>query len=241
MTAPGAPPPPSTLNTPITPPPATLDHFRSHHPWATALLSSPDYFPIQTWSRIRKPDTGEDGYFSTTLATPTTIPHVVTLRRRNIDPVPKQPPSSTSLTSSSSKPTTPDAPSYPPDLLMLLSLSAPGISGHPSTAHGGAVATILDEALSLAVALHVPSYGVTEDEADSRGKIYTLQLDVRYRRPVVVPGLLVVRAWCVARDGRKYWMRGQVVQEEEEEGVKGKRKVVKAEALGFWVETAGKL
>lgn len=105
------------------------------------------------------------------------------------------------------------------------------------------MATILDEALSLAVALHVPSYGVTEDEAESRGKIYTLQLDVRYRRPVVVPGLLVVRAWCVARDRRKYWMRGQVVQEEEEEegGKKGKRKVVKAEALGFWVETAGKL
>jgi len=237
---PGAPPPPSTLTTPVDPPADTLNHFRSI-PWANALLSSytssADYYPIQTWSRIPKPATGEDGFFAGTLATNTTIPHVLTLRRRHIDPPPRQPPE---LPSSTKKPATPATPSHPPDLLMLLVLSNPGISGHPSTAHGGAVATILDEALSLAVALHVPvspCHGgrAHEAEGDARGKIYTAQLDVRYRKPVAVPGVVVVRAWCVARDGRKYWMRGQVVQEEEGE------ETVKVDALGFWVETAAKL
>jgi acyl-coenzyme A thioesterase PaaI-like protein len=35
---------------------------------------------------------------------------------------------------------------------MIFELSSPGLSGHPSTVHGGIVATLIDEAMSLAVA-----------------------------------------------------------------------------------------
>lgn len=108
------------------------------------------------------------------------------------------------------------------------------------------MATILDEVLSLCVGLHVPAYG--DNESESRGALYTMQLDVRYKRPVYVPGLAVVKAWCVARDGKKYWMRGQLMQEEDGEGSgKGghlewaKKKTVRTEAVGFWLQTKGKL
>lgn len=244
---PSAIPPSATISQPFNPPASTLDAFRAH-PWSNSLLSNPDYFPIRTWSRTAKPS-GEDAFFANTLGTDSTIPHVLTLRRKDIPSVPKDPPQI--RLDAQGRPITPSAPARPPDMISLLMLSNPGISGHPSTAHGGAVATILDEVVSLCVALHVPAYA--ENEAEARGALYTMQLDVRYKRPVYVPGLAVVKAWCVARDGRKYWMRGQLVQEEEEgeEGKNGrsgagqlewvKRKTVRTEALGFWLQTKGKL
>jgi acyl-CoA thioesterase FadM len=66
-------------------------------------------------------------------------------------------------------------------------------------------------------------------------------LDVRYKKPVTTPQVLVVRARVVARVGRKYWVRAQAVQEDEA-GAGGhlewaKRKVVKIDAMAFWIVT----
>jgi acyl-CoA thioesterase FadM len=66
-------------------------------------------------------------------------------------------------------------------------------------------------------------------------------LDVRYKKPVTTPQLLVVRARVVARVGRKFWVRAQAVQEDEA-GAGGhlewaKRKVVKIDAMAFWIVT----
>ncbi|KAF4216882.1 hypothetical protein CNMCM6457_004753 [Aspergillus fumigatiaffinis] len=124
---------------------------------------------------------------------------------------------------------------------MMVDLATPGVSGHPSTAHGGVVATLLDEAMSLAVAMHAPSSG-----DHPRGAIYTAQLDVRYKKPLRVPGLVVVRAKVVARVGRKYWVRAQAVQEESDEGLGGhlewaKKKTVVTDAMAFWIQTAPSL
>lgn len=108
--------------------------------------------------------------------------------------------------------------------------------------HGGIVATLIDEAMSLAVAAHtsVPAASGAPDD-NPRGKIFTAQLDVRYRKRVVNPALLVIRAKVVGRVGRKFWVRAQAVQEDEE-GAGGhlewaKRKVVKADAMAFWIVT----
>jgi acyl-CoA thioesterase FadM len=99
--------------------------------------------------------------------------------------------------------------------------------------------------MSIAVSVHVPAYDF--DGPANRARIYTSQLDVRFLRPVYVPATAVIKAWCVARDGRKFWMRGQLIQEDgldgkEGEGMGGsieavKRKRVCAEAQGFWVMT----
>ncbi|RJE20131.1 thioesterase family [Aspergillus sclerotialis] len=227
---PSAPPPDDIMTQPFTPPSTLLQHFNSI-PWAASLLKSPDYYPIQTWSRLPKPSTGEDGFFAGTLATPSTIPHSLTLRRRDIAPPPQEVPVWPSPTASPSSPPS----STPPDVIMLLSLSTPGICGHPSTAHGGIVATLIDETMSLAVTTH------SDDRRDHpRGAIYTAQLDLRYKRPVAAPGLLVVRAKVVARVGRKTWVRAQALQEEDNAGGHlewAKRKRVMADAMGFWLET----
>lgn len=231
---PSAPPPNDLMEQPFTAPASLLQHFNSI-PWAASLLKSPDYYPIQTWSRLTKPSTGEDGFFAGTLATSSTIPYNLTLRRRDVVSPPQDPPTWPSPTASLSSPPS----STPPDIMMLFSLSTPGVSGHPSTAHGGIVATLIDETMSLAVTLHSDSRG-----DHPRGAIYTSQLDLRYKRPVTVPGFLIVRAKVVARAGRKCWVRAQLLQEEDNAGGHlewAKRKRVMADAMGFWLEAAPRL
>ncbi len=130
---------------------------------------------------------------------------------------------------------------------MIYDLGGAGIAGHPSTVHGGVVAVMIDEAMSLAVAAHTSapaagsSSGSGAKDTNPRGKLFTVQLDVRYKKPVTTPQLLVVRARVVARVGRKFWVRAQAVQEDEK-GAGGhlewaKRKVVKIDAMAFWIVT----
>ncbi|KAJ5340890.1 Thioesterase superfamily [Penicillium brevicompactum] len=215
-----------------------IAHLRSN-PWANSLIASTDYKAIETDSRRLKPSTGEDGYFAQTLNTPATIPHCLTLQRVNIQPAPAETPTWLPATKpDASKPPTPTP--NPADIVMIFDLGSPGLSGHPFTVHGGIVATLIDEAMSLAVAAHTnaPSTG-TDD--NPRGKIFTAQLDVRYKKRVVTPALLVIKAKVVGRVGKKFWVRAQALQEDEDNGGHlewAKRKVVKADAMAFWIVTS---
>lgn len=219
-----------------------IAHFQSH-PWAKNLISSEDYEPIITDSRRMKQGTGEDGYFAGTLSTPSTIPHLITLQRRNIAPAPAEVPAWLPATKQDAATAAKRTPGInPPDLIMIYEFGTPGVSGHPSTAHGGIVATVLDEAMSLAVAAHTSGpVASIESDQNPRGNIFTAQLDVRYRQRVTVPGLLVIRTKVIGRVGRKFWVRAQALQEDEESTGGhlewAKRKVVKAEAMAFWIIT----
>lgn len=224
-------------------PAPAIAHLRTNS-WANNLISSADYTPIETDSRRLKPTTGEDGYFAQTLNTPSTIPHCLTLQRRNLTSAPTEVPTWLPATkqdaASAAKPT----PALnPADIIMIFDLSSPGLSGHPSTVHGGLVATLIDEAMSLAVAAHTNApTALTTVEDNPRGKIFTAQLDVRYKKRVVTPALLVVKARVIGRVGRKFWVRAQALQEDEESAGGhlewAKRKVVKADAMAFWIETS---
>ncbi|EGE87111.1 hypothetical protein RJZ56_000850 [Blastomyces dermatitidis] len=229
-------------------PAETLNHFQSD-PWTSSFLNLSTHTAVETYSRSSDLSTGEDAFFAHTIGSPATIPYCLTLRKKHPDTPPTKPP----YTTFPPPATGPNAPKTTPihsskvDLFALFALGSPGISGHPSTAHGGVVATLLDEIMSLAVSLHIPGYH--ENEGVERARLYTAQLDIRYRKPVRVPGMAVVKAWCVAREGRKVFMRGQLVQEEGEAKGRGKgqlewvkRKIVCAEAYGVWVQArAGKL
>lgn len=222
-------------------PEATLSHFRSN-PWANSLISSPDYVAVETRSRTAKP-TGDDTFFADKLGTADTIPHCLTLRKKDIvPPGPNLPPSTPESAAPGKTPkTTSKTPKPKPDMITLFHLESPGVVGHASVAHGGVVATLLDEIMSTAVELHIPEPGPEMEEI--RDRIFTLQLDIRYKRQVLVPGLVVVRAWCSATEGgRKFWMNGELVQEEggDDDGGGGhlewaKRKRVCADAKGFWL------
>ncbi|OKL60809.1 hypothetical protein UA08_03909 [Talaromyces atroroseus] len=220
---------------------AELAHFSSI-PWAKSILQTSlqqqnhngDYVAIDMPARTLKPPTDEDGYFGGTLATQQTIPYIVTLRRRNLESISSLLPTEPPVIDATSKRAF--TPSRPPDTITLVSLSTPGLSGHTSTVHGGVVATLFDEAMYLAVDAYLSSSSSAHDH-----KIYTAQLNVRYRKPIHTPGLLVIWSWCVARAGRKTWTIAHAVQEEEEhdgghlEWVK--TKTLRSEASSLWVAT----
>ncbi|KAL4963537.1 PaaI family thioesterase [Aspergillus stella-maris] len=197
------------------------------------------YVPIPTYSRHPKPATGEDGFFAGTLASPSTIPTVRTFRAVSLQSsLPSQPPQWPSPTAPPHLIVVPGA-----DLLMVLQLAEPGVCGHPGTAHGGVLATLIDEAMSLGITLYAPEAGEDWDAASSfsssgataasppriRSKMFTAQLDVRYKKAVSVPGALEARVQVLAKQGRKVWVRAQLVQGGE----------VMVDAMAFWLLTLG--
>jgi uncharacterized protein (TIGR00369 family) len=86
--------------------------------------------------------------------------------------------------------------------------------GAPGYAHGGAVATLLDDALGFVGRLH-------------GHLVVTARLETDYRAPVLMGVPLVVEAWEEAeRDGRKLSLRGEL---RDQDGT------VLAEARGLFV------
>ncbi len=85
--------------------------------------------------------------------------------------------------------------------------------GAPGYAHGGAIATLLDDALgSLLVIMRVPAV--------------TVNLSVDYRRPALVGRAFTIRAWAERTAGRKLFLAGDLRDEE----------TVVAEAHGLFLE-----
>ena len=110
--------------------------------------------------------------------------------------------------------------SYPGELHTLYALGD-GASGHPGFAHGGVVATLFD--LQLGSLLYA-------DPAIPRPT--TASCNIRYRRPVLVPGVVKVCAWKEKEKGRKHWVRAHMLD--------GKGEVL-ASAEGMWINVAEKL
>ncbi|KAL4811542.1 HotDog domain-containing protein [Aspergillus unguis] len=213
----------------------------------------PAYTPIPTYSRHPKPATGEDGFFAQTLSSSITIPSVHTFRNSTLNSLPSQPPpwpspidppqlipvgSDSDLEEAGANAkANANANANAADLLMLLQLASPGVCGHPSMAHGGVLATVIDEAMSLGVTLYAPEaaedYQVPQEQGQAQGggrirsKMFTAQLDVRYKKPVSVPGEIEVRVKVLAKQGKKLWVRAQVVQKGE----------IMVDAVAFWLLT----
>lgn len=101
----------------------------------------------------------------------------------------------------------------------------PALCGHPGIAHGGLLATLLDEGLARACFPALPNkIGVTA----------SLKLD--YRAPCPAGSYVVLRAETIKVEGRKAWVKGQLEllgQGKDDHGLV----VVEAEAL--FVEPKG--
>jgi len=90
------------------------------------------------------------------------------------------------------------------------------LCGHPGFAHGGLLATILDEALALTACDF------------SRGETaVTANLNVDYRKPVKVEQVVVIRGSRLKKEGRKTWVKARI------ETIKGELLV---EATGLFIE-----
>ncbi|PTB46902.1 uncharacterized protein TrAFT101_003660 [Trichoderma asperellum] len=215
-----------------------MEHF-SKISYIIPILQSQDYEVVPVWGRIRKLS-GEDFFFSETLATGSTIPHCLMLKKVTLPVLVEASEFDPAIHSKDNF--TSSIHSYentPPHLITLFELSSPGVCSHPSTAHGGLLSTILDEAMAHTLAAHFSTDPEKID--DVRRTLLTSKLEVAFKRPVRAPGILIVKSWCVAYNGRRHWMKAQAVQIEPVNGQPQGQEEVKLEASGLWIKTSSKL
>ncbi|EHY60576.1 hypothetical protein ABEF92_002739 [Exophiala dermatitidis] len=166
-------------------------------PWCQRILSDPEWRVEQCTSRVLKPQTREDALLSQSLKSNDTIKGWVSLYKR---------PQNTTANSTNTNPTTTTPPNLTTEVLTLLSLQ-PGLNGYPGVCHGGIVATILDEVMSILVTRCRTSQGV-------RGDNVTADLHLTYVKPVPTPAVVLCRAKINDIKGRKYFVDGQIVDGE---------------------------
>jgi acyl-coenzyme A thioesterase THEM4 len=158
-------------------PPHTLSHFQTI-PWCAAVLANPALKPILAPSRTPKTPSTEDSLVAETLQTPSTIPYWQAFFR-----APTEDAARTNTTG---------------EIYVLLELGT-GVDGHAGVAHGGVLATVLDEVMGALVYLHMREGWAA----------FTAEMKVGFRRVVRTPGVLGVRAWVERGEGRKLWVRAE--------------------------------
>jgi len=142
-------------------------------PWCSEYLKNSSYVVLRDFSP-RTPTRGTACHTLTrnTLNTPTTMPAVVSFYKKPLE--------GDSIT----------------EAIALVALGS-DVNGHADTAHGGAVATIMDECAGLIQRLSQPVGG------DIRFPVYTAYLNVRFMKPVKTPGVVAVDSKIVFIEGRK--------------------------------------
>jgi len=184
--------------------------------WTKNFVQDPLYKAVPTYSRVLK-DSGEDHFFSRTVSSPSTIPHLLSLQLDDFKSPPESPPGTFQFKQNHKETTAvPDK----PDCIFLLNLGSPGLDGHPGLIHGGMACAILDEMMGLCVMLH------HQHISGPRDSLFTANLNTTYRAPVPTGGDVLVRCWLVARQGRKWYSIGQIVSKDG---------LVLTEAQGTWV------
>lgn len=109
------------------------------------------------------------------------------------------------------------------------------LNGWPGVLHGGIVATLIDEAMgtllfiderrkrersrraAAAVAASARTSGGEEGQEGESEVVgaHTVDLRIGFRKPVVVPGIVLVRVKVVERTGRKIRLKAEIVQKKE--------------------------
>jgi len=165
-------------------------------PWCADLISGPNVIIMPTESREPKEST-EDALFAQTLKTPDTISGCLTFYDK------------------------PSCDSAPIDKINTLISLGFAVNGYPHVAHGGLVATLLDEIMGLLLSVNKRRAAVPDNSM-----IVTANLNVTYLKPVPTPSTILVSAKFKEIAGRKMFLLATV---EDSSGV------ALARAEGLWV------
>lgn len=194
----------------VPPPPEDLKFFASV-PWTNRYLSiDSNHNPVPFYSRFEKADQKTDRFFNKIINTADTVPHLLALIRKDS----LAPKAAATLSSRNA-----DVPPQDADFILLLHLSS-DLNGFRDICHGGVLSALFDEGLSMCVE------GLRQSVSGDKSLLLTAYLNVTYRAPVYTPIILCMKTWVAAKEGRKWHLRGQLVDEKGD---------VKAEANGLWV------
>lgn len=168
-------------------------------PWCAAHLSDPEWTQCPTRSREVKAASSEDSFFAETLATPRTMPRYITLCQAKQIPIPKE-----QLAQAEDK-----------KKLLIPAIKSfwqleNGVNGFPGVAHGGLVGTLLDEELGILLSVNWEwGFGRSYEDMSSM----TAYLNISFKAPVRTPGVVLVTARVTRQEGRKTFMRAEIIDE----------------------------
>ncbi|KAJ9603194.1 hypothetical protein H2200_012489 [Cladophialophora chaetospira] len=190
-------------------------------PWCATLLKDARWTIITTRSRSQKQNQ-EDEFFSRTLSTEETIPSCITQvqyadrsHNEQLSAAPGSPPWQPAII----------------EVRTLFALSA-GVNGYPGIAHGGLVSSLLDEVMGLLITTNKDHHekmlsstayekaGSPTEGQPLRLTTVTAELNIKFRRPILTGGIVLVRAWFETVQGSTINLqatiedsRGQVLSE----------------------------
>lgn len=168
-----------------------LSHF-AHIPWAQSFWEDFTYTPVVNLIPGGRPGpvdskTVRRTFFTSTLWTPATIRASRLFYKSPIPP-----------TRWSGPPPLPESQEDLGACMMLCSLGGGLTGGQADSAHGGLIATLLDEALGTPVFCQVLHGSMTAD------------LKTQYVKPLPVPGVVLCRSWVEKEEGRKVWSKAVI-------------------------------
>lgn len=156
-----------------------LAHFENI-PWCAQLLSSPNIVITPTNSREYKAST-EDALFAETFKTDDTISACLSFYSRPASGLHRI-----------------------EEIHTLLTLGY-RLNGYPARAHGGIVATIIDEVMGMLLSVN-KGLGLIATQGDTM----TAYLNVTYLKPVETPGTVLVSARFKEVIGRKHFLEATI-------------------------------
>jgi len=180
-----------------------IAHFSSI-PWCEKHIKADGWTAVPTRCREIKSST-EDSFLSTALQTPSTLARHATICKASSIPLP----------SSYTKPADNLA---IPACRTFWQLGS-DLNGYPHIAHGGLLATLLDEQMGMLLTIN-SEYGAV-GKGTSLITEMTVFMNVKYRAPVKTPGTVMAIAECTKKEGRKTFVRAAVVDETGKECVIG--------------------
>jgi acyl-coenzyme A thioesterase PaaI-like protein len=156
-----------------------LAHFQNI-PWCAQLLSSSNIVITPTNSREYKAST-EDALFAETFKTDDTIRACLSFYSRPAPGIPRI-----------------------EEIHTLLALGY-RLNGYPARAHGGVIATLIDEEMGMLLSVN-KKLGFLGTQGDT----VTAYLNVTYLKPVETPGTVLVSARFREVTGRKYFLEAMI-------------------------------
>jgi thioesterase superfamily protein 4 len=167
-------------------------------PWCAAHISDPEWSPCPTRSREPKVST-EDSFIAEALSTERTVPRCFTICKAKQIPIPQE---EVAQAGDEKKLLIPVVKSF-------WQLEN-GINGFPGIAHGGLIGTLLDEELGILLSTNT-EWGRRKSYEDMSSM--TAYLNISYKAPLRTPGVVLVTAEVTRQEGRKTFMRAEVIDE----------------------------
>ncbi|KAJ5371479.1 uncharacterized protein N7496_007571 [Penicillium cataractarum] len=187
---------------------ANLDYFGSLPCFQRYYQRSNLYHAAHFMSQCKDLRATSNSFFNETIKSPSTIAHAVALFHQDVHTTHPDTVASDRIIGTSINR---DDPAF----LLFVHVGS-GLNGFSGMVHGGVLASLIDESLSICVEKY---RAILSKE---RHALFTGNLNISYHVPVQSPGVVYIRTWLRRREGRKWFLDAELLNKDEQMCVSAK-------------------